>query len=209
MPASPARAASTAAFNARMFVWNAISSITLMILEILSLELLISPMAPTMFSSERLAWTNFCCDCVTRPAAAVEFSVFLRAMELISSLEAEVSSSEAACSEEPCASTWADEAICDAALATCSALPPTSEARRRRAPLTWRTTASTSPPTARHTPIRMKAIQRPREETASASWAAALRRLLCDSSNTSPAFCICAAMVTVRSIELTIAASNC
>ncbi len=31
MPASPARAASTAAFSARMFVWNAISSIVLMI----------------------------------------------------------------------------------------------------------------------------------------------------------------------------------
>src|ERR1035438_9003399 len=42
IPASPARAASTAAFNARILVWNAISSITLMIFEILPLESLIS-----------------------------------------------------------------------------------------------------------------------------------------------------------------------
>ena len=33
MPASPARAASTAAFSARMLVWNAISSIVRMIFE--------------------------------------------------------------------------------------------------------------------------------------------------------------------------------
>ncbi len=33
MPASPARAASTAALSARMFVWNAISSIVRMIFE--------------------------------------------------------------------------------------------------------------------------------------------------------------------------------
>jgi hypothetical protein len=33
MPASPARAASTAALSARMLVWNAISSIVLMILD--------------------------------------------------------------------------------------------------------------------------------------------------------------------------------
>ncbi len=34
LPAEPARAASTAAFSARIFVWKAISSITLMIFEI-------------------------------------------------------------------------------------------------------------------------------------------------------------------------------
>jgi hypothetical protein len=37
-PASPARAASTAALRARMLVWKAISSMTLMILAMLSLE---------------------------------------------------------------------------------------------------------------------------------------------------------------------------
>jgi PAS domain S-box-containing protein len=54
MPASPARAASTAAFSARMLVWKAISSMTLMILEILSLCVLISPMATTICSSDWL-----------------------------------------------------------------------------------------------------------------------------------------------------------
>jgi hypothetical protein len=34
LPASPARAASTAAFKARRLVWNAISSMTLMILAV-------------------------------------------------------------------------------------------------------------------------------------------------------------------------------
>ena len=77
MPASPARAASTAAFSARMLVWNAISSITLMILAILSLEALISPMATTISSSDWLVAANFCCDCVTRSAAPREFSAVL------------------------------------------------------------------------------------------------------------------------------------
>ena len=45
LPASPARAASTAAFSASRLVWNAISSITLMILAISALESLISDMA--------------------------------------------------------------------------------------------------------------------------------------------------------------------
>ncbi len=77
-----------------------------------------SVMAVTMVSSEWLVSANFCCDSVTRPWAACEFSAFLRAMELISSLEAEVSSSDAACSEDPCASAWPEEEICPAALAT-------------------------------------------------------------------------------------------
>ena len=41
-----------------------------------------------------------------------------RAMEFISSLEAEVSSREAACSEEPWARPWLDAEICEAALVT-------------------------------------------------------------------------------------------
>ena len=52
MPASPARAASTAAFNARMLVWNAISSIVLMILPTRWLE---SSMAAIKESSHRVA----------------------------------------------------------------------------------------------------------------------------------------------------------
>jgi hypothetical protein len=41
-------------------------------------------------------------------AADAVCSLFRCAMELISWLEAEVSSSEAACSEAPCASAWLD-----------------------------------------------------------------------------------------------------
>src|ERR1700694_2855428 len=107
---------------------------TLMILEILSLCVLISPIATTIWSSDRLVCTNFCCDCVTSSAAPREFSLFLRAMELISSLDAEVSSSDAACSDDPCASDWLEEETCPAAAATCSApseSPPTAVTRVR------------------------------------------------------------------------------
>jgi len=47
-PASPARAASTAALSARMFVWNAISSIVLMIFAMLPEETLMASMARFM-----------------------------------------------------------------------------------------------------------------------------------------------------------------
>ena len=49
LPASPALAASTAALSARIFVWNAISSIVLMIFSIFLEVSLISFMAFTMF----------------------------------------------------------------------------------------------------------------------------------------------------------------
>ena len=101
IPASPALAASTAAFKARIFVWNAISSITLMILEIFWLAVFNSSMAATVPSSELLASANSVCRRPINSTAARVFSVFLRAMELISSLDDDVSSKEAACSEDP------------------------------------------------------------------------------------------------------------
>src|SRR5690349_20118591 len=52
-------------------------------------------------------------------AADREFSAFLRVMEVISSVEAEVSSSDAACSVEPCASDWLEQDTCVDALAIC------------------------------------------------------------------------------------------
>jgi hypothetical protein len=48
MPASPARAASTAAFSARMLVWNAISSIVLMIFDTFALDSRIDAIDCTM-----------------------------------------------------------------------------------------------------------------------------------------------------------------
>jgi len=50
LPCFPARAASTAAFKASRLVWKAMSSITLIILAISSLDELISCMAPVMLS---------------------------------------------------------------------------------------------------------------------------------------------------------------
>jgi hypothetical protein len=50
-------------------------------------------------------------------AAALELSAFLRVIELICSLDADVSSKDAACSEDPCASDWLEPATCAAALA--------------------------------------------------------------------------------------------
>jgi hypothetical protein len=52
VPALPARAASTAAFSARMLVWKQISLITLMILEILPLCVL--AIAITVWASDWL-----------------------------------------------------------------------------------------------------------------------------------------------------------
>ena len=51
IPASPARAASTAAFNARMLVWNAISSIALMVFATLLPDSLIAAIEPTIWFS--------------------------------------------------------------------------------------------------------------------------------------------------------------
>lgn len=51
VPASPARAASTAAFRARILVWKAMPSITLIIFEILSLDALICYMEVNISAS--------------------------------------------------------------------------------------------------------------------------------------------------------------
>lgn len=96
-------------------------------------------------------------------------------MELISSVEAEVSSSDAACSDDPCASDWLEEETCKAALATCSAPSPNSPAKRRSALLTARTAQAATPPTARHTVSRTKATQRLWEDVAAPSFSASAR----------------------------------
>ena len=101
LPALPALAASTAALRARMLVWNAISSMVLMIFPISPEELLISAMAVSI-------------SCILRfPSAAISLTVsdFLlassapRAFSLmrleISSMDAASSSTEEACSVAP------------------------------------------------------------------------------------------------------------
>ena len=105
-PASPALAASTAAFSARMLVWKAMSSMVLMILEIFSEDLLISCMAvmvscictlPRLTSS--IAWT-------TRLAAELACSAFCFVFSAISSMEAVICWMALACSVEPWARAW-------------------------------------------------------------------------------------------------------
>src|SRR5579885_1326917 len=101
-------------------------------------------MATTICSSDRFVSSNLRWDCVTSSATAREFSEFLRAMELISSVEAEVSSSDAACSEAPCARDWLEEETCEAALAVCSAVCESSPTTRRRLAVICRLTNQTA-----------------------------------------------------------------
>ena len=72
-----------------------------MMREILLLELLISSMADNMRLKAWFVRTNFLPDSATMAAVSSRFPEFLRTMEVISSVEAEVSSREAACSDAP------------------------------------------------------------------------------------------------------------
>src|SRR5581483_9908254 len=94
---------------------------TLMMREIFPLDSPIPAIADTMSSNERPASANDFCDCVVSSAADCVRSVLLLAIALISSPDADVSSSDAACSDAPCASDCADEEICEAAADTCCA----------------------------------------------------------------------------------------
>ncbi len=100
-PAEPARAASTAAFSARIFVWNAISSMVVIILEISSEELDICFMAA--FSSSTCStlvpsWAP--ARPTNRPASSAAAEVFWALAEM-SLIVAASSSMELACSMEP------------------------------------------------------------------------------------------------------------
>ena len=97
-PASPARAASTAAFSARRFVWNAISSITRMMLAILSLEVRMPSIAPTSSFMREAPASASPRARSAMPAALVEFCAVRPTMEESSSMLAVTCSSVAACS---------------------------------------------------------------------------------------------------------------
>ena len=73
-----------------------------MILALLPLDSRMPLIAVTM--SPSAAFESFTAASVsfTSPAALSEFSAFLRVMDAISSIDADVSSSEAACSVAPC-----------------------------------------------------------------------------------------------------------
>jgi hypothetical protein len=120
LPADPARAASTDALRARRFVWNAIPSITDTISPIRVEATRMSPIAPTA-------------DATTRPASSTRPVAFVAnwlawaapsaedlAVAEISSIAAEVSSSEAACCSARRASSMDCSVIWPACVVTAS-----------------------------------------------------------------------------------------
>src|ERR1039458_3063243 len=102
----------------------------LMMWEIFPLEAVIFSMAAFSSPIAALAPANCCCDSFTRPAALREFSELVWASELISELEAELSSRDAASCDEAWASDWLEAETSPAAGATCSA--PASQAPHPR-----------------------------------------------------------------------------
>jgi len=119
-PASPARAASTAALSASRFVWNAISSIVFTIFAVASELDWIFSMAPV--SRSMLCNPSPAVDRAesARPRASPACSAFDCVREAISCRLLEISSMEAACSLAPCAIAWLPLLICSAAEATAS-----------------------------------------------------------------------------------------
>ena len=121
-PCSPARAASTAAFSARMLVWKAIPSITLMMSAILRLLSLM----PFMVSTTSATTSPPCCatvDALMASWLAVRaLSAFWRTVEPSSSMEAAVSSSALACCSVRALRSLLPDAISALAVATPSAL---------------------------------------------------------------------------------------
>ena len=114
-PASPALAASTAAFNASRFVWKAISSMVLTIFWVFSLAEEMSAM-DSISSFIELSAVSM--DSLASPmiiSACLAFSAFCLVREDISSNDEDVSSRVAACSDAPSARDWLDSEICPAA----------------------------------------------------------------------------------------------
>ncbi|MPM90462.1 hypothetical protein SDC9_137583 [bioreactor metagenome] len=121
LPAVPARAASTAAFSAKMLVWNAMSSIVLMILPISREEELISAIACNISCMRPL----LLCICVPVSAAFCRASRALDAVRdtwsEISLMVAASSSTDAACSVAPSLRACAPTDTCSAPTETWSA----------------------------------------------------------------------------------------
>src|ERR1700760_445018 len=101
--------------------------------ETLALELSMSAMAATSRDNTAVVSARFCCERHTSSVAEMDLPEFCDAMDFISSADAEVSSRAAACSDAPWARHWLEAAICDAALANCSARALSSNTVSRRA----------------------------------------------------------------------------
>ena len=95
------------------------SSITLIILEMLSEDLLISCIAVIMSSICLLPFFTSSIAWITRFAAEFACSAFCFVFSAISSIEAVISSIALACSVEPCAKAWLALATCEELTVTC------------------------------------------------------------------------------------------
>ncbi|KZB97905.1 hypothetical protein AU375_05895 [Methylobacterium radiotolerans] len=100
-PCSPARAASTAALRASRSVWRAISCTMVIFWAMVCMASTARPTATPLASA---SWA----DCRAIVSVWLAFSAFCFTLAAISSIDAEASSVEAACSVEPCDSCSAD-----------------------------------------------------------------------------------------------------
>ena len=111
-PASPARAASTAALRASRFVWKAISLMSLMICEVPSAEALIFAIAPVICTMAAAAFGGSPLRLLGERVGLLRVvGRLLRHARHRLEADEPVSSSELACSEAPAATASLDEAI--------------------------------------------------------------------------------------------------
>ena len=126
-PCSPARAASTAAFKARMFVWKAMPSITPMMSAIFLLLSLMPFMVSTTSDTTSPPCTATVEALMASWLARLALSAFCLTVELSSSIDAAVCCKALACSSVRLDRSVLPAAICELADATPCALPRTPE----------------------------------------------------------------------------------
>ncbi|OIQ65869.1 hypothetical protein GALL_525680 [mine drainage metagenome] len=115
-PCSPARAASTAAFNARMLVWKAMPSITEMMSSIFLALLLIALMVLTTSDTTLPPLTAIPEAAIASWLACLAFSALFFTVEASCSMLAAVSSSDEACCSVRLERSLLPEAISPAAV---------------------------------------------------------------------------------------------
>jgi hypothetical protein len=110
-PASPARAASTAAFSAKRLVWKAISSIVLIILLVSSDDFNIDSIAVFIFAIAVFPSSTACTAKSANLSPDFALSALLPVKEFISSKDDAISSSDEACSDVASAKVCEPELI--------------------------------------------------------------------------------------------------
>ena len=116
-PWSPARAASTAAFSARMLVWKAMESMTPMMSTILREASLMADMVCTTWATAEPPRTATWEAAAASWLACWALAPFCLTVEVSSSMEAAVCSSELACSSVRADRSWLPDAIWPLAVA--------------------------------------------------------------------------------------------